>query len=154
MKRNLDNLANNEFDLIIIGGGIYGASVAWEAITRGLSVALIEKDDFGHATSANSLKTIHGGLRYLQKADFKRMRESISERKTLMRIAPHLVHPLPCVMPTYGHLMKGKEVMTLGLFLNDIISFDRATEFPATIIVDLSAFGRADQDELWVGPSK
>lgn len=125
MKRNLAELSNRVFDILIIGGGIYGASAAWDAASRGLSVALIEKGDFGGATSSNSLRIIHGGLRYLQHGDFKRMRESIHERMVLMRIAPHLVHPLPCVMPTYGHALKGKEVMAIALFLNDLVGFDR-----------------------------
>ncbi|MGK7920160.1 MAG: FAD-dependent oxidoreductase, partial [Trichodesmium sp.] len=90
MERNLTALSNKVYDVVIIGGGIYGATLAWEATLRGLSVALVEKADFGSATSANSLKTIHGGLRYLQNADFKRMRESIHERTALMKIAPHL----------------------------------------------------------------
>src|SRR3990172_1319867 len=125
MKRDLKKLKTTEFDIVIIGGGIYGVCAAREAALRGLSVAIIEKDDFGSATSSNSLKIIHGGLRYLQHADFKRMRESITERRNLMRIAPHLVHPLPCIMPTYGHAMKGKEVMNIALFLNDLIGYDR-----------------------------
>ncbi len=125
MNRNLAGLSHKVFDLLIIGGGIYGASAAWEAAGRGLSVALIEKGDFGGATSSNSLKIIHGGLRYLQHGDFKRMRESIHERKVLMRIAPHLVHPLPCVMPTYGHALKGKEVMAVAMLMNDAVGFDR-----------------------------
>lgn len=125
MRRNLATLAGHEYDVLVIGGGIYGACVAWDATLRGLSVALVEKGDFGHATSANSLKTIHGGLRYLQRFDLQRMRESIRERTTLMRIAPHLVHPLPCVMPTYGHSLKGREAMALALKVNDLVSFDR-----------------------------
>ncbi|NUO79936.1 FAD-dependent oxidoreductase, partial [candidate division KSB1 bacterium] len=125
MQRNLHELSNTVHDILIIGGGIYGAAAAWEASLRGLSVALIEKADWGAATSSNSLKIIHGGLRYLQHADFKRMRESIRERMVLMRIAPHLVHPLPCVMPTYGHAMKGKEVMRIAMFMNDLVGFDR-----------------------------
>ncbi len=125
MKRDLTELAKGEFDVIVIGGGIYGVCTAWDAALRGLTVALIEKSDFGSATSSNSLKIIHGGLRYLQHADFKRMRESIVERSHLMRIAPHLVHPLPCVMPTYGHALKSKEVMAVALLINDIIGFDR-----------------------------
>lgn len=125
MKRNLTTLANNTYDLLIIGGGIYGACVAWEATLRGLSAALIEKADFCSATSANSLKIIHGGLRYLQHANIKRMRESIRERRTLMRIAPHLVHPMPVLIPTYGHAMQGKEVLSLALMINDLIGFDR-----------------------------
>ncbi|MBN1779929.1 glycerol-3-phosphate dehydrogenase/oxidase [bacterium] len=125
MKRELDKLSSGSFDVLIVGAGIYGATAAWDAATRGLSVALIDKGDFGAATSANSLKIVHGGLRYLQQLDLKRMRESIRERRTFLQMAPHLVHPLPCVMPTYGHMMKGPEIMRIGLLLNDVISADR-----------------------------
>jgi len=125
MKRNFDNFAGKEYDLLIIGGGMYGATLLWEAISRGLSVALIEKEDFASATSGNSLKIIHGGLRYLQSLDIKRMRESIRERKILLKIAPHLVHPLPCLMPTYGLTMKSRHVMLAGILMNDLISFNR-----------------------------
>jgi glycerol-3-phosphate dehydrogenase len=125
MERNLERLASEEFDVAVIGGGIYGACVAWEAASRGLSVALLEKKDFAWATSANSLKIIHGGFRYLQHADFRRMRQSSLERRTLMRVAPHLVHPLPVFLPTYGHGFKGREVFTLGLLVNHLVTFDR-----------------------------
>lgn len=125
MQRNLAKLANSAYDILVIGGGIYGACVAWEAASRGLSVALVEKADFGAATSANSLKTIHGGLRYLQHADFKRMRESIRERKALLKIAPHLIHPLSILVPTYGHGLKGREAMAIALLINDLVSSDR-----------------------------
>jgi glycerol-3-phosphate dehydrogenase len=130
MQRNLSKLANHSYDLLIVGGGIYGACLTWEAISRGLSVALVEKYDFGSATSANSLKIIHGGLRYLQHADFRRMRESIQERKNLLKIAPHLIHPLPILVPTYGHGLKGPEVMAIALWLNDLISCDRNGSIP------------------------
>jgi glycerol-3-phosphate dehydrogenase len=125
MKRKVNLLEKQIYDLLVIGGGIYGACIAWDATLRGLSVALLEKDDFGHATSANSMKTIHGGLRYLQKADFQRIRQSTRERATLMCIAPHLVHPLTCMMPVYGHKMKGREMMAIALLINDLISYDR-----------------------------
>ncbi len=125
MQRDLKKLADHSFDLLIVGGGIYGAALAHEASLRGLAVALIEKGDFGGATSSNSLKTIHGGLRYLQHADFVRMRESIVERRIVMAIAPHLVHAFPCLMPTYGHFIKGSEVMTVAMLMNDVISMDR-----------------------------
>lgn len=128
MNRNLKALANNFYDLVIVGGGIYGASVAWDAALRGLRVCLVEKSDFSSATSANSLKIIHGGLRYLQHADFKRMRESIREQRTLVRIAPHLVHALPVLIPTYGHGFLGKEVLSVALRVNDLISLDRTLE--------------------------
>jgi glycerol-3-phosphate dehydrogenase len=125
MKRDLKTLANETFNLLIIGGGIYGATLAWDAVLRGLKVALIEKGDWAGGTSSNSLKIIHGGLRYLQHADFVRMRESITERRILLHIAPHLVRPLPCVMPTYGHAIKGPEVMRIGMMMNDLFSIDR-----------------------------
>jgi len=125
MQRDLNQLGQNEFDLLIVGGGIYGATAAREAALAGLSVALIEKNDFASGTSGNSLKIVHGGLRYLQHADLKRMRESIAERRVLLRIAPHLVHPLPCVMPTYGHAIKGPEVMRIAMLMNDVLSADR-----------------------------
>ena len=125
MERNLRQLASNVFDLLIIGGGIYGVSVARDAALRGLHVALVEKGDFGHATSFNSLKIIHGGFRYLQHLDVPRMRRSIFERSALMRIAPHLTHPLPFLMPTYGQGFQGKWIMRMALALNDLIGFDR-----------------------------
>ena len=123
--RDIHRLANEEFDILIVGGGIYGATLAWDAVQRGLHVALIEKGDFASGTSANSLKIIHGGLRYLQHADFVRMRESVVERRILLKIAPHLVFPMPCVMPTFGHAVKGPEVMRIGLLMNDLFSVDR-----------------------------
>lgn len=124
MRRDLAGFDNRHFDLLIIGGGIYGATLAWEATLRGLSVALVERHDFGGGASANSLKIIHGGLRYLQHADIKRFRESVHERAALLRIAPHLVHPLGCIVPTYGHGIKGPEVMRLGLLANDMLGSD------------------------------
>ena len=97
MKRNLKKLSENKFDVLIIGGGIYGASLFWRATIAGYSAALIEKNDFASGTSSNSQKIIHGGLRYLQNLDIIRIRQSVNERKRLMWLAPHLVSPLPCV---------------------------------------------------------
>ena len=126
MKRDTGALCNETFDLVVVGAGVYGAATAWDASLRGLSVALIDKADFGSGTSFNNLKTIHGGIRYLQHADFKRMRESVRERRNLMRIAPHLVHPLPFVVPTYrGSFMKSRTAMRTALFINDLVSWDR-----------------------------
>jgi glycerol-3-phosphate dehydrogenase len=125
VERNLKRIAATEYDLLVIGGGVYGLCVAWDAALRGLSVALVEKGDFGAATSAATLRIVHGGLRYLQHADFRRMRESIRERMILMRLAPHLVHPLPCLVPTYGHLLKGKEVLAIAMAMTDLIGLDR-----------------------------
>jgi len=127
MKRDLQKMASRNYDVVVIGGGIYGAAIAREAALCGLSTALIEKRDFCSATSASSLKIIHGGLRYLQQFDLPRLRTSVIERRAFLRTAPHLVHPLPCIMPTQGHTMKGREAMFLGLLLNEILSLDRNT---------------------------
>jgi glycerol-3-phosphate dehydrogenase len=124
MKRDIAELAGREYDLLVIGGGVYGVCTAWDAALRGLSVALAEKADFGHATSSNTLRVIHGGLRYLQHGDIRRLRRSVFERSTFMRIAPHLVHPLPFLIPTYGHLMRGKEIFSLALLLNHVVGFN------------------------------
>lgn len=123
MKRNVTELSNKVYDLLIIGGGIYGSAVAWDAALRGLSVALIDKGDFGSRNSSNSQKTIHGGLRYMQHGDLWRMRVSACERAIFMRIAPHLVHPMACVVPIRGHLMKS--VMPLALRIYDFVSLNR-----------------------------
>ena len=125
MQRELSRLSDNLYDLLIIGGGIYGACVAWDAVLRGLSVALIEQGDFGHATSANSQKIIHGGFRYLQSLDLKRMRESIRERRHLLRIAPHLTQPLPFLLPTYRTGIQRRDIMRAALWTYDAISADR-----------------------------
>lgn len=125
MKRDLREMARKEYDLVVIGGGIFGVCAAWDAAQRGLSAALVEKEDFSHATSANHLKMVHGGIRYLQHADVFRVRESSRERSALLRIAPHLVAPLPVVVPTYGHGKKGKEILAAGMALYDLLTLDR-----------------------------
>ena len=110
-----------EYDLIIVGGGIYGATLLWEATLRGLSVILVEKNDFCSATSANSLKIIHGGLRYLQSFDLKRIRESATEQNCLLKIASHLVQPLPCIIPTYKQAKSSKLAMFAAFKLYKLI---------------------------------
>jgi len=125
MKRDLNKMSSEQYDVVVIGAGIYGVTTAWDATLRGLKVALIDKGDFGNATSANSLKTIHGGLRYLQNLDIKRMRESIHERMVLMHIAPNLIYPLPVLMPTYSYKLKSRPALAAALVANDIVGFDR-----------------------------
>jgi glycerol-3-phosphate dehydrogenase len=126
VKRDIGALAGREFDLVVVGGGVYGAAIAWDATLRGLTVALIERNDFGSGTSFNSLKTIHGGVRYLQHGDLRRIRESVRERRNLMTIAPHLVHPLPFLVPTYeGSLSRSRAALRLALLVNDLASWDR-----------------------------
>lgn len=125
MTRDLAALAARSYDLVVVGGGIYGICAVREAARRGLTACLLERDDFAAATSANSLRIIHGGLRYLQHGDLRRMRQSIGERRLLQWLAPRLVQPLPCLMPTYGHGLKGPEVLRVALALNDLVGFDR-----------------------------
>ena len=125
MQRDLKRLAEETFDLLIVGGGINGLAAAWDAALRGLQTALIERGDFGGETSSGSLRIIHGGLRYLQHLDLVRMRQSIVQRSTLMRIAPHLIRPLPFLVPAYGHGIQGRWAMTAASRLNDLISGDR-----------------------------
>ncbi|TVP45083.1 MAG: glycerol-3-phosphate dehydrogenase/oxidase [Gemmatimonadales bacterium] len=125
MRRDLTALEGVEFDLVVIGGGIFGACAAWDAAQRGLSVALIERSDFGAATSANSYKVVHGGIRYLQHGDVARVRASSAERRALLGMAPHLVRPLPIVVPTYGSGMRGRLALRTGLALYDALTPDR-----------------------------
>jgi glycerol-3-phosphate dehydrogenase len=125
VRRNLKALTQKEYDLVVIGGGIFGICVAWDAALRGLSVALLERGDFAQAATANCFKMVHGGIRYLQHADLRRVREASRERNVLLRIAPHLVHPLPFVLPTYGHGLKGKEILSAALKTYDLVTWDR-----------------------------
>jgi glycerol-3-phosphate dehydrogenase len=121
MKRDLEGLAGTAHDLAIVGGGIYGACAAWEAARRGLRVCLLERGDFGHATSSNSLRVVHGGLRYIQHGDLKRMRDSIRERRTLLDLAPHLVRPQPFAVPIHGHGLRGRAAHAVALAIADLV---------------------------------
>src|SRR5215813_11355542 len=94
MQRDLDGLTARTFDVLVVGGGIYGLTIAYDCAQRGLSVALIERNDFGSGASFNHLRTIHGGLRYLQTLDFARAAESVNERRAIARIASPAVQLL------------------------------------------------------------
>jgi glycerol-3-phosphate dehydrogenase len=125
MKRDVAALVGAEYDLVVLGGGINGAAAARDAALRGLRVALVEKNDFGWATSSQSAKIAHSGMRYLQHADLKRLRESVRERNTMVANAPHLIDALPFLLPLYGHGIKGREVTALYLKIFDLLSLDR-----------------------------
>jgi glycerol-3-phosphate dehydrogenase len=114
----------------VVGGGITGAAAAWDGALRGLRVALVEAADFGGATSWNSLKTIHGGLRHLQRADVPSVLESARERATFLRIAPALVRPLPFLVPTHGHGRRGREALACALAANDVLTWRRNRGLP------------------------
>jgi glycerol-3-phosphate dehydrogenase len=123
MQRALTRLSSEQFDVLIVGGGASGAFTARDCALRGLKVALIEARDFAGATSAHNSKLAHGGLRYLRNLEFPLVRESLRERRNLQRIAPHLLRPLPFLLPVFH----SGERMTLaaGLKLYDLLSFDR-----------------------------
>ena len=109
------------FDLVIIGGGINGCGCAADAALRGLSVLLVEQDDIASKTSSSSSKLIHGGLRYLEHLDFRLVKKALNERQMLLKLAPHLVHPLPIVLP-HEKTMRPAWLLRAGLFLYDHLS--------------------------------
>src|SRR5437588_1785044 len=121
---NLERLQRETFDVVVIGGGATGAGVAFDAAARGLTVALIDKQDFAGGTSSRSSKLIHGGLRYLERLELALVREGLQERARLRRNAPHLSQPLPFLVPVYTTGERsplGKSVLKLraGLALYD-----------------------------------
>lgn len=122
-KRDLHRLTYSEYDILIIGGGITGATIAWDAALRGLDVALVEMKDFSHATSSASSKLVHGGLRYLKGFEFGLVRESLQERRIWEIIAPHMVYPLKFLIPIKSK--KQGRILSLGLTLYDLLAFDR-----------------------------
>jgi glycerol-3-phosphate dehydrogenase len=125
MEDRRSQLATRQFDIVVIGAGIFGAAAAWEAARRGYTVAVLDKGDFGGATSSNHFRFIHGGIRYLQHLDLVRVRESSEERSALIRLAPHLCYPMPIVLPTYGHGKKGKGLMRAAMAAYDVLTLDR-----------------------------
>jgi glycine/D-amino acid oxidase-like deaminating enzyme len=127
----LDHLADKEFDVVVVGAGITGACIALDAATRGLRTALIDRADYGSGATANCLRIVHGGLRYLQHLDVRRSRESIVERSMWLRSAPHLVEPLPIVVPTKRGQFPGRWTLGAGLAVNELLSADRNAEIEA-----------------------
>src|SRR3954464_2979355 len=95
-------MASEEFDVVVVGGGITGAGVAFDAATRGYSVALVERADFAGGPPSRSSKLVHGGRRYLQNFDLSLVREALLERQLMAALAPHLVKPLPLIVPAFG----------------------------------------------------
>jgi glycerol-3-phosphate dehydrogenase len=125
-KNIIKKMSSTEYDVVIIGGGITGAGVARDAASRGMKVALIEASDFASGTSSRSSKLIHGGIRYLENMEFHLVFEALSERATLFKIAPHMVHPLRFLLPLYKGTRVGMNKMGLGMILYDALSLFRA----------------------------
>ena len=164
MRRDFSSLAGKHFDLLVCGGGIYGAWTAYDAALRGLSVAIVEQGDWAGATSSASSKLIHGGLRYLETYDFKLVRKAIQERQRLLELAPHRVWPLRFGVPIYKDSRIGTLQLKAGLTLYDVLAgfpsvgiahrhFDRdafAKRFPALASESLKGgftYGDAQTDD-------
>jgi glycerol-3-phosphate dehydrogenase len=147
MTRDLGALASETFDVLVVGGGIHGLTIAYDAAQRGLRVALIERRDFGSGTSFNHHKTLHGGLRYLQSFDIGRMRTSIVERRAFARIASSLISPLAFVMPTRRAAARSRWAMRAALFADRLVAWDRNAGVP---VPHALPGGRIiDRDELY-----
>ncbi|MCK5781299.1 MAG: glycerol-3-phosphate dehydrogenase/oxidase [Flavobacteriales bacterium] len=125
MKRFIESYDGEEFDLIVIGGGITGATTAYEASSRGLKVALVEKYDFASATSSATSKMIHGGLRYLSTYEFGLVRESLKERRVLMNIATNFIHPASFLFSVYKKDKVSNSIMKIAMILYELFSFDK-----------------------------
>jgi glycerol-3-phosphate dehydrogenase len=122
--RDLQRLGSETFDVLVVGGGASGAATAREAALRGFNTALIEREDFSAGASAHCFKVVHGGIRYIQHADIRRLRASCFERAVFLRIAPHLVAPLPFVIPTYGKGKSSRWFLGTGMLVYDALSAD------------------------------
>jgi glycerol-3-phosphate dehydrogenase len=120
----LNALAAEHFDVVVVGGGITGAGVAFDAASRGYSVALVERADYASGTSSRSSKLVHGGLRYLQNFDLGLVREALLERQILTALAPHLVHPLPLIVAAFDGA-KPDRMVGAGLHLYDVMAVDK-----------------------------
>ena len=126
MERYTQHIKGKTFDVIIIGGGITGAAIAYDAASRGLSVVLFEKGDFSEATSAASSKLIHGGLRYLNNLEYRLVWESLRERRNMSNIAPNFVYPFPMLLPHYRSSLKSnKWLIRIGLVQYDLLAAGR-----------------------------
>jgi glycerol-3-phosphate dehydrogenase len=115
----LERLTTEAFDVLVVGGGITGAGVALDAASRGMRTALVERDDFGSGTSSRSSKLVHGGLRYLSQGDYRLVAQALAERQRLLRNAPHLVRPLPFLIPSYGSRARMRAVSS-ALWMYDL----------------------------------
>lgn len=132
ITRNPDSAEKEHYDIIIVGGGIYGAMLLLEAVQQNQRALLLEMHDFGAGTSYNSLRIIHGGLRYLQTLDLVRFRESVAERQWFLRTFPDLVKPMPCLMPLYNKGVKRPSILKAALLLNDLLSAQRNNNVPTS----------------------
>jgi glycerol-3-phosphate dehydrogenase len=141
-------LAEDEFDVVVVGGGITGAGVALDAASRGYSVALLERADFASGTSSRSSKLVHGGLRYLQNFDLGLVREALLERQLMVKLAPHLVHPLPLVVPAFEGARPDR-LVGVGLNLYDVMAVGRDRLRGRRSLRSSARAGAAEAEESW-----
>ncbi len=125
MNRDIARLTGARFDLLILGGGIHGLAVAYDAAQRGLRVALVERGDFGSGSSFNHARTVHGGLRSLQTGDVPKARFSMHERRALARIAPNWVEPLSFMMGTTSKIMRSRLALRAAFAIDATVGYDR-----------------------------
>jgi len=155
MIRNVSSLASRRFDVLVIGGGIHGLAVAYDAAQRGFATALVERGDFGSGSSFNHAKTVHGGLRSLQTGDVVKARFSIRERRAMARIAPPLVTPLAFMMGTTRKLTRSKLAMRAGFLLDATLGWDRnAGVEPRLRLPAGRVFGREHYDTAFGGNAR
>jgi glycerol-3-phosphate dehydrogenase len=133
VNHRLERLDGQRFEVVVIGGGMAGAGIARDATLRGYRTLLLERKDFGYGTTSRSSKLIHGGLRYLELYDFGLVRESLVERERLARLAPHLVRPLPFLVPVYRGARRGLFLIRVGMTLYDLLTPGKRTEHYRTI---------------------
>jgi len=133
MNARLGYIHGQAFDVVVIGGGMAGAGIARDAALRGYRTLLLEQKDFAFGTTSRSSKLIHGGLRYLELFDFGLVRESLRERERLQRLAPHLVRPLPFVIPAYRGAKRGMIMIRVGMKLYDLLTPGKRTEHYRTM---------------------
>ena len=125
-KRAFETLERGPLDVLVIGGGIIGTGIARDLTLRGLKVALVEQHDLASGTSSRPTRLVHGGLRYLEMFDFALVRTDMREREVLLRVAPHLVHPLRFLMPMAGRGVLYRAKLQAGMQLYDALSFDKS----------------------------
>src|SRR5918998_5290831 len=127
MRRTLNDISRESYDVIVVGAGINGAGVARDAASRGLRVLLLDKGDVGGGTTSWSTRLIHGGLRYLEHGEWSLVRESLRERESLLRrVAPHLVRPLPMLIPIYAGRRRGRVRLRAGMVAYDLLSSSKS----------------------------
>lgn len=149
ITRDPESIDGGRFDVVVLGGGVYGVALTYEAVRRGLSVLMLEQADFGGATSLNNLRILHGGLRYLQRCDLTRFRDSVAERQWFLRHFPDLTAPVSCLMPLYGNGLRRPGVFRVALAANALLSRSRnrgvtpANHLPAGGVIAADAVASA-----------